>query len=139
MELTTQQQTAAFLWAFVLGLMIGLFYLLFSLIFNSASETRIGVFIRDTLFMFTVFVINFLYSVAMTEGKIRFYVVFSELLSFLLFYFTLGKTIYRIFLTFSNWFFSKAEKIMRKFGKKCFERISKRLKLLIFNKRRKKI
>ena len=48
-------------------------------------------------------------------------------------------TAIRIFLTFSNWFFSKAEKIMRKFGKKCFERISKRLKLLIFNKRRKKI
>lgn len=93
MELTTAQQTTAFLWAFVLGAGLELIYFMISSFRAAFPPTKMQMFIGDFIYSLLAFVINFIYATAMTEGKIRLYVVIAEIIVFLLLYLTLGRTI----------------------------------------------
>ncbi len=93
MELTTAQQTTAFLWAFALGAFIEIMYFIISVIREMFPPGKLGLFFIDMIFMISVFIINFLYSASLTEGKIRSYVVAAEIISFVLLYFFIGRTI----------------------------------------------
>ncbi len=93
MELTTQQQTGAFLWAFVLGAAAEIIYFVIAAFREAFPPGKIQMWIGDFLYIFAVFVGNFIYAVAMTEGKIRFYVLSAEMISFILLYFGIGRTI----------------------------------------------
>ncbi len=93
MELTTEQQTTAFLWAFVLGAVIEGAYFLLALYREIVQPGKISIIVTDFLFMFSVFGANYFYAVAMTEGKVRFYVMFAQIVSFAGLYFPLGRTI----------------------------------------------
>ncbi len=93
MELTTAQQTTAFLWSFVLGAAIEIVYFVGSVLRELMSPKRISIFLSDMVFMISVFFANYLYAVAFTEGKVRFYTVFGEMVSFIILYFLMGRTI----------------------------------------------
>ena len=91
MELTTQQQTTAFLWAFLLGAVIEVIYLIIASVRAAVPPDKTHIFIVDLLFMLSVSCLNMLYAISQTEGKVRLYVIFAETLSFVALYFTLGR------------------------------------------------
>ena len=91
MELTLRQQTEAFLWSFALGAVIAVIYIIISVIRVISPPSKIQLFVGDVLFMVLSALLNFLFAVAFTEGNVRFYTIFAELLSFFAIYLTLGK------------------------------------------------
>ena len=91
MELTTQQQTTAFLLAFLMGAVICAGYIIVSVLRKLSPPGKTALFISDTIWMLSAAVINFLFAVSQTDGKIRFYVLTAELGSFLVIWFTVGK------------------------------------------------
>ena len=93
MEITTAQQTSAFLWSFLLGLILSVIYTLLVSVRDAAATKPRAVFLTDTLFSFFVCVINFLYSIALPQGRVRLYVVFAQAVSFFVFYFLVGRRI----------------------------------------------
>ena len=52
-----------------------------------------GVFFSDLLFSVFACIVNFLYAVALTQGRIRLYVIFAQGISFFLFYFFVGRAV----------------------------------------------
>ncbi|MBR2176507.1 MAG: spore cortex biosynthesis protein YabQ [Clostridia bacterium] len=97
MELTTQQQTMAFFWAFLLGAALEIVYFAMIILRTASPPGKIAVFVGDTLYMLFVALLNFLFAVSQTEGKIRLYVIFAECLSFGLLYFTVGRWLKQLF------------------------------------------
>ena len=101
MELTLKQQTEAFLWSFVLGVIVSLIYVIIVVIRVISPPSKIQLFVGDVLFMVFAALLNFLFAVAFTEGNIRFYTIFAELISFFAIHLTVGrlakKTAYIVF------------------------------------------
>lgn len=102
MELTTAQQTEAFLFAFLLGLITGVLYIVFMLLRDFFVRSFAAGFAADVVFMLTASLLNFLFAVGFTLGRIRFYVVFAEAVSFFVVYFTAGRFIRLIFRKISH-------------------------------------
>ena len=69
MELTTQQQTMAFFWAFLLGAALEIVYFAMIILRTASPPGKIAVFVGDTLYMLFVALLNFLFAVSQTEGK----------------------------------------------------------------------
>lgn len=91
MELTLKQQTEAFLWSFVLGAVISVIYTVVAVIRVISPPSKKQLFVSDLLFMVIAALMNFIFAVAFTEGKVRFYTIFAETISFFAIYFTVGK------------------------------------------------
>lgn len=91
MELTLKQQSEAFLWSFVLGVAVALIYIIIAVIRVISPPSKVQLFVGDVLFMVFAALLNFLFAVAFTEGNVRFYTIFAELISFFVIYLTLGK------------------------------------------------
>lgn len=113
MELTLEQQTMAFLWSFVLGVVLAVVYITVSVIRVLSPPTRIQLFISDILFMVFSAIMNFLFACAFTEGKVRFYTIFAELVSFIILYLTLGRGIKKIVGIVYKWISSFFRKITK--------------------------
>ncbi len=96
MEITLKQQTIAFLWSFVLGIILVLVYIIVAVIRTLSPPNKIQMFIGDVLFMVFAAIINFLFATAFTEGNVRFYTIFAELLAFFTIYLTVGKIIKKV-------------------------------------------
>ncbi len=114
MQLTTQQQTAAFLWAFLLGLGISVLYTAISIIRTLSTPSKIQLFISDTLFMIIVSLLNVIFSISQTEGKIRFYVIAAELISFIIWYISVHRPLIGLIKCLYNHLYSKCELLKRK-------------------------
>lgn len=130
MELTTQQQTAAFLWAFLLGAVIEILYTLFAAIRTVSPPTKLQLFISDVIFMMTAAILNTLFAISQTEGKIRLYVIAAEIISYIILYFTVSRFLIKglsaaicFLLRIMDVIFGKIQnrciKIISYFKKKC--------------------
>ena len=78
-----------------LGFVLGAYYDVFRvirLIMNSKNRT---VFLQDMLFFSTSAVITFLFSLAVTEGNLRFYLFAGEIIGFFAYHYTMGKIVVR--------------------------------------------
>ncbi len=91
LELTTQQQTIAFLWAFLLGAIIEILYTLICAVRVVSPPTRLQLFIGDVLFMLIAAMLNTLYAISQTEGKVRLYVIAAEIIAYVILYFSIGR------------------------------------------------
>ena len=91
MELTFQQQTTAFAFSFLVGIGISFIYTILAMIRAIFAPSKTTLIIMDCVFMCLSAVITFLYSVAVTIGIVRWYVVFGEFVSCLAFYFLIGR------------------------------------------------
>ncbi len=114
MQLTTAQQTAAFLWAFVPGALIGLLYLLLNIIRIMSPPAAWQIFIGDILFMLAAGLINSVYAISQTEGKVRLYVIAAELISFSAVYFIGGKPVIRFVRYISSVIIKIKQRLLRK-------------------------
>lgn len=91
MELTTDQQTIAFLWAFLLGAIIELLYTVLCAVRVVSPPTRLQLFLGDVVFMLIVAILNTLYAISQTEGKVRLYVAAAEIAAYALLYFSVSR------------------------------------------------
>lgn len=93
MELTLSAQTQAFIYSCALGAMLSVVYTAMGILKIMSPPGKRLLFFMDLIFMLVCTFATFLFSVAMTWGSIRYYVVFGELVGFFLFYLTVGELI----------------------------------------------
>ncbi len=79
------------MWSFVIGAVLGGIYILLAVMrVLSPPSTKLLV-ITDLLFTAAAALLNFLFALARTNGRIRGYVLAAELAAFLLLFLTVGK------------------------------------------------
>ena len=91
MQQTLAEQTGIFLWAFVMGAGLGGVYIVLSVMRILSPPGDKQLLVTDILFVIVGALVNFLFALSQTYGRIRGYVIAAELLSFLVLYYTVGK------------------------------------------------
>lgn len=91
MEFTLHEQTVTFLWSLILGVIIVCIYIIISVIREFSPPKNLMLIAEDILFMGIAAALNFFFALSQTHGYIRAYVIFGQIISFSLIYFTLGK------------------------------------------------
>lgn len=91
MEFTLHEQTVTFLWSLILGMIIVCIYIIISVIREFSPPKKLMLIAEDILFMGIAAALNFFFALSQTHGYIRAYVIFGQIISFSLIYFTLGK------------------------------------------------
>lgn len=138
MELSLSAQTQAFVYSCALGAILSVIYTAMGIIKIMSPPSRKLLFFMDLIFMLVCTVTTFLFSVAMTWGSLRYYVVFGELVGFFLFYLIVGELILKcskaITGFLSNVYFFLTNPFRRLFKKlfsviaKLTEKLRKKLK-----------
>lgn len=95
-------QTRVMLLALGLGFLIGILYDIFRIVRLSVSRGRAAVFIQDILFFFLFSGITFAFCLSQNNGEVRFYIVFAEVLGFLIYYFSFGAFVIKVSDTIIN-------------------------------------
>jgi len=91
LEFTLHEQTVTFLWSLILGMIIVCIYIIISVIREFSPPKKLMLIAEDILFMGIAAALNFFFALSQTHGYIRAYVIFGQIISFSLIYFTLGK------------------------------------------------
>ena len=135
-------QTKNFLFSLGFGALTGVLYDILRVIRMSISSSKSALYITDFIFVFVSSVATFLFCLTVTDGQLRFYVLFGEALGFLIYYFSFGiiavkfsaKTVEKIKSFFKKFFrfvsapFRKIFIIFSKFVKKSTLKSRKSLK-----------
>ncbi|HIZ19764.1 MAG TPA: spore cortex biosynthesis protein YabQ [Firmicutes bacterium] len=95
MEVTLGQQLNQFFLSCGMGFLLGLYYDVYRVIRLVMHTGKKGIFVQDLLFSLTSAVLTFLFSLAVMEGRLRFYLFFGEALGFFAYYFTIGRVVMR--------------------------------------------
>ena len=122
MQLTSYEQTYIFLWSFLIGIILSAVYIVLVLWRVISPQGRLLLFVTDLMFVVFASIVNFLFALIETDGRIRGYVLFAEVVSFAVFYLTVGRLLI------------KSAFAIRNFVKRTAERLYKPLKRL-FQKR----
>lgn len=93
MELTLEIQTQAFIYSCVLGIILAVVYTAMGIMKIVSPPSKRLLFVMDLLFMLVCTFLTFFFSVSMTWGSLRYYVVLGELIGFFLFYLFAGELI----------------------------------------------
>ncbi len=88
---TVTEQVSVLLWAIAAGVAMGLYYDLFRAIRIIFNCTRVSVILQDVFFWITSAVAVFFISITVNFGYLRIYFVMAILLSWLLYFVTLGR------------------------------------------------
>ncbi len=91
MELTLDEQFHSFLWSFALGAVISAVYIVIVVVRELVPPKEIRLFVGDVLFMVFAALMNFIFAAALTNGMVRFYTIFAEIICFGLMYMTIGR------------------------------------------------
>lgn len=91
------QQVTAFFHAVGFGFFIGVLYDVFRAVRRLFSDGKKAFFVSDVLFAFSAAFLTFLFALTVHDGSVRGYVLFGELLGFLVYYFTVGVLVMRFF------------------------------------------
>ncbi len=83
-------QTKNFLFSLGFGVLIGVLYDILRVIRMSISSSKKALYVTDFIFVFVSSVATFLFCLTVTDGQLRFYVLFGEALGFLIYYFSFG-------------------------------------------------
>ncbi len=96
MGISISQQTVSFLQSLLLGAALGLLYDGFRILRLLIPSGKIIAFLEDIAYFLLCGFISFAFLLAVNNGIIRAYLLIGELLGAVLYYFTLGKCLYRI-------------------------------------------
>ena len=96
MEVTLYSQTITFLSSLILGGIVVGIYIFMEVMREASPPNKIILFIEDMIFSFIVCGLNLFFSIACTQGYIRWYVIAAQMIVFVLVYFTLGKLLKKI-------------------------------------------
>lgn len=148
------EQLGTFAYALGFGFFLGIFYDLFRAVRMLFSNGKKAFFAADVLFALFAAFLTFLFTLTVTSGSIRGYVLFGEVLGFFVYYFSLGVLfsrffdklvaffrgfslrVYRVvrlpFLRFGKWFADFFKKNVQKAQKKADFSV-KKSKILLKN------
>ncbi len=96
MGISVSQQTITFLQSTLLGIGLGVLYDLFRILRLIIPSGKIISFVEDIIYFLLCGVISFAFLLAVNNGIVRGYLLIGEFLGAALYYFTLGKLIYRV-------------------------------------------
>ena len=83
-------QAKNFLFSLGFGVLIGVLYDLLRIVRMSVSSSKRALYITDFIFVFTASVATFLFCLTVTDGQLRFYILFGEALGFFIYYLSFG-------------------------------------------------
>lgn len=150
--ITVAAQTKNLLLGLGLGFIIGIIYDIFRIIRLSISRGRTAVFIQDILFFLLFSGITFSFCLGVNNGEVRFYIIFAEVLGFLIYYFSFGSFVIKLsdtVISALRRFFSFVFKLFKtpvlfifrifslifgkisKFTRKSSKKVGKKLKFLL--------
>ncbi len=95
MEITVSEQLTQLFLSCGMGFLLGAYYDVYRVIRLVMRSGKRWIFVQDILFFLTSAVLTFLFSLAVMEGRLRFYLFFGELLGFSAYYFTIGRVVMR--------------------------------------------
>lgn len=151
-EINSAEQISAFLYSLCLGVIFCLFYDIFRALRFAIKFNDIFIFLQDIFYFVSISFVTFLFLLAVTNGEIRFYVIFGILIGFLICYFTFSKYFLKllkiIFKAFAlihkkintvlNRFFAKTGSFIEKISniiKNTFKKGLKMIKGLLYTKK----
>lgn len=142
MEFFLSQQISIFICAIVGGLLIGIINEPFRFLRYAGFNSKTEIFIQDIIFMLLSAFITFFFSLCYNKGEVRFFIIFGELIGFLIFRYTIGLLTGKIF----GFIFAVIRKILyilKKFFNVIVTILTKFLtailvKIPLFNKKTKK-
>ncbi len=105
-------QTKGFLFSVGFGVIIGVLYDLLRIVRLCLTGKSFFVAVFDIVFAVSAAVLSFLFFLTVTDGEIRLYILFGEMLGFLIYYFSFGIIAVR--------FCEKTAEKIKKFFKKLF-------------------
>lgn len=109
------RQTQSFLVSFGFGFILGILYDIFFIVRLLISKSKTALIISDMLYVAVASVLSFSMFLVVTDGEVRMYVIFGELLGFLVYYFSAGVFVNRVsekIITFLRRFFTSLFKII---------------------------
>ena len=96
-SLSLAKQTRSFLFSLGIGFLLGLLYDVFRIFRVAFSKGKIGYFITDILYFIVFSFCTFLFLITVNEGQLRLYLIIGEVFGFLIYYFSVGVIVFRIF------------------------------------------
>ncbi len=121
MYISLSQQFQVFFGALILGAVFGLLYDIFRIIRLAFKNSSAVVFVEDIIFWIIATVTTFLFTIIFNNGELRLSLIITQVVGFLIYYFTLGKLIFKVFSAIFlkiHQIFSKMHKKIRKIFKK---------------------
>lgn len=130
------EQTKILMLSMGLGLLIGILYDIFRIIRLSFNFGKIIIAIQDIIFFLILAGVTFAFALTVNKGQVRGYIIFGEIMGFLIYYFSfgifvirvsdiiivrlkrLGKFIYKVIAAPIKYFIKKICYIYGKFSKK---------------------
>lgn len=146
------KQTYSFFVSVGFGFALGIVYDIFFIIRNTLSKRKWVTLVCDAVFTVSASVLSFLLLLVVTDGQVRAYAIFGELLGFFVYYFSLGvfivkicEKITRVFKAVFSFFkrilisvlkvilfpFKKIFSIIAGFCKKIYEKSRKNVKKVV--------
>jgi len=92
-EITISDQVNHLFLSCGLGFLLGLYYDFYRVPRLIMRSGRRVIFFQDVLFFLTSSIITFLFSLAVMDGKLRFYLFLGEAIGFAAYYFTIGRLV----------------------------------------------
>ena len=137
MTFTLTEQSISLGYAVLLGLALGAVYDLFKLMRLTLNNKKWLTFTLVIIFMllFTFATVNF--SMGYSRGRARYYILMGEAVGFLLFRFTLGRVILKLWRKILP-VFRKNIKIVTEFMRKTLKKLLQRNNNILYNKDGKK-
>ena len=137
MGFSLDAQMLCFVAAFVCGLILGGIYDVFRFLRACVFRSKAGIFVLDVLYMLVFTVFTLFLSMAYSNGTIRYFSVFAEVIGIL----SLRTTIGQVSVKFFSFLYVKIigffKKILIK-SKKSLKRVLQGIRVLLYNKVKKK-
>lgn len=95
MGITVAEQTKNFLFSCGFGFLLGILYDFFRILRIAFFRKKISVFIQDIIFWALSAMLTFIFILSLNHGEIRGYILFGELLGFVIYFFSFGPLVVR--------------------------------------------
>ncbi|MDD3692419.1 MAG: spore cortex biosynthesis protein YabQ [Oscillospiraceae bacterium] len=96
MEITINDQMRELLLSCGMGFILGLYYECYRVPRLVMRISKTALFIQDIVYFLSAAVLTFLFSLAIMDGRLRFYLFLGEAIGFAVYYFTVGRLVGRI-------------------------------------------
>jgi len=95
LEISLSGQTLAFLEAILYGALLGAVYDVFK-VSRLLFKNKVLVFFEDVVFLLICTVVTFSFLLRVSDGQVRFFIIFGEIIGFILYYFSLSLLVNKI-------------------------------------------
>lgn len=109
MDFTLSEQMISLLYSLLCGVILGAVYDIFRTVRVVAGGRKRIIFVCDLFFMLIFTFVSFFYSMSVTRGNTRYFIVMGEIVGFLVFRLTVG----RISVRFFEYLFVSIKKIIK--------------------------